>query len=143
MDTTVLDGHVIDWTTLFECHVERVHLESSSKGRGSQRSHAELVPPHSCGHEVNLRYDDDETRFFSSFGGSSWHRSDVAFIFWVLRPPTVSQTNAFVGGKALDVINLSNHYCRPLYFRSSILPLPHNILQLLPPRSRMETTPQE
>src|SRR5271169_4162948 len=87
MDTTVLDGHVIDWTTLFECHVERVHLESSSKGRGSKRSHAELVHHHSCGHEVNLRYDDDETRFFSSFGGSSWHRSDVAFIFWVLRPP--------------------------------------------------------
>ena len=28
-------------------------------------------------------FDDDETRFFSSFGGSSWHRADVAFIFWV------------------------------------------------------------
>ena len=30
-----------------------------------------------------LRFETDETRFFSSFGGSSWHRADVAFIFWV------------------------------------------------------------
>jgi inositol phosphorylceramide mannosyltransferase catalytic subunit len=30
-----------------------------------------------------FRFETDETRFFSSFGGSSWHRADVAFIFWV------------------------------------------------------------
>jgi inositol phosphorylceramide mannosyltransferase catalytic subunit len=32
----------------------------------------------------DFRFEGDETRFFSSFGGSSWHRADVAFIFWVL-----------------------------------------------------------
>lgn len=41
----------------------------------------------SFGDEVNVLmpnwYDDDDTRFFSSFGGSSWHQADVAFIFWV------------------------------------------------------------
>jgi inositol phosphorylceramide mannosyltransferase catalytic subunit len=34
---------------------------------------------------VYCRFDEDDTRFFSSFGGSSWHRADVAFIFWVLQ----------------------------------------------------------
>jgi len=40
--------------------------------------------------EVNGRFEEDNTRFFSSFGGSSWHRSDVAFIFWVPSPPPLT-----------------------------------------------------
>jgi inositol phosphorylceramide mannosyltransferase catalytic subunit len=35
---------------------------------------------------IDYRFEEDSTRFFSSFGGSSWHRSDVAFIFWVRNP---------------------------------------------------------
>jgi inositol phosphorylceramide mannosyltransferase catalytic subunit len=30
------------------------------------------------------RYNTAETIIFSSFGGSSWHRADANFIFWVL-----------------------------------------------------------
>ena len=40
------------------------------------------------GQEVSVFFPDwfdevEQTRFFSSFGGSSWHKYDVAFIFWV------------------------------------------------------------
>jgi hypothetical protein len=30
-----------------------------------------------------IRYNTDDTVIFSSFGGSSWHRADANFIFWV------------------------------------------------------------
>lgn len=34
--------------------------------------------------KVNVnRYNTDDTIIFSSFGGSSWHRADANFIFWV------------------------------------------------------------
>lgn len=30
-----------------------------------------------------IRYNSKDTVIFSSFGGSSWHRADANFIFWV------------------------------------------------------------
>ena len=32
---------------------------------------------------TNGRFEEDSVRFFSSFGGSTWHRADVEFVFWV------------------------------------------------------------
>jgi len=45
------------------------------------------------GQEVSVFFPDwfdevEQTRFFSSFGGSSWHKYDVAFIFWVFPLPS-------------------------------------------------------
>jgi hypothetical protein len=93
-----------------------------------------------CG-VINPRFDENETRFFSSFGGSSWHRADVAFIFWVSSLPT--RSDFCVGGKTLDVINIPNNFCHPLDFRSSILSLKNNIVQLLSKSSRVEKITQE
>jgi hypothetical protein len=39
------------------------------------------IPHESSSHQI--RFKTDDTTIFSSYGGSSWHRADANFIFWV------------------------------------------------------------
>jgi len=86
MVVALFNRDVIDRTVIPQCHVEGVYLESSSTKSTSQCSDAQLVCSPSKDVVNPNRFEEDDTRFFSSFGGSSWHRADVAFIFWVLSP---------------------------------------------------------
>ena len=72
---------------------------------------------------ADVRFAAKDARFLTSVGGSSWHRADVAFIFWVPFPslsPSLWYMLIFAGWKTLAVTNSANNSHSPLTIRRNL-----------------------
>jgi hypothetical protein len=83
LETAIFDGHAVYRPFVSEHNVERISNVQSFGGSTHCNIAGRMVSHSILKALIVIRYNSDDTILFSSFGGSSWHRADANFIFWV------------------------------------------------------------